>query len=106
MTDIPTVALNDGNAIPQLGFGTYLVPPDDTFRIVAAALSAGYRHIDTAQMYRNERGVGEAIAASTWIATNSSSPPSSPMAHTDPTMRGAPSTPHSRRWASTRSTCS
>ena len=61
---IPDIRLNDGTTIPQLGFGTYLVPPDETRAVVSAALEVGYRHIDTAQMYRNEAGVGEAIADS------------------------------------------
>ncbi len=61
MTAVPSLTLTGGTAIPQLGFGTYLVPPDDTASVVTAAIDAGYRHIDTAQMYRNERGVGEAI---------------------------------------------
>jgi 2,5-diketo-D-gluconate reductase A len=63
-TQIPTIALNDGTAIPQLGFGVFLVPPDDTQRVVEQALEVGYRHIDTAQMYGNEAQVGAAIAAS------------------------------------------
>ena len=63
MTAIPTITLNDGHAIPQLGYGTYQVPPESTAQAVRAALDAGYRHIDTAQMYRNERGVGEGIRA-------------------------------------------
>ena len=61
---IPTIALNDNTQIPQLGFGTYLVEPARTAGTVAAALEIGYRHIDTAQMYRNEAGVGDAIARS------------------------------------------
>jgi len=61
---IPTVALNDGNAIPQLGFGVFQVPDDDTAAAVSSALEAGYRSIDTAAIYGNERGVGRAIAAS------------------------------------------
>lgn len=61
---IPTVALNDGNSIPQLGYGVFLVPPDDTERAVTEALEVGYRHIDTAAIYGNEKGVGAAIAAS------------------------------------------
>jgi 2,5-diketo-D-gluconate reductase A len=61
---IPEIALHDGTSIPQLGFGTYLVPPEDTAEVVGQALEVGYRHIDTAQMYRNEAAVGEAIAAS------------------------------------------
>jgi 2,5-diketo-D-gluconate reductase A len=60
---IPTIDLNDGNRIPQLGFGVFQVPPAETADAVALALQAGYRHIDTAEMYANERGVGEAIRA-------------------------------------------
>jgi 2,5-diketo-D-gluconate reductase A len=63
-TAVPTVALHDGIEIPQLGFGVFLVPPEDTREVVEEALRAGYRHIDTAAAYGNERGVGEAIAAS------------------------------------------
>ena len=70
---IPNVTLNDGTAIPQLGFGTLHVQPDRevtranidrTAEIVGLALQAGYRHIDTAQSYGTERGVGEAMASS------------------------------------------
>jgi 2,5-diketo-D-gluconate reductase A len=60
----PTLELNTGAAIPQLGFGTYLIPPDETARAVATALETGYRSIDTASVYGNEAEVGEAIAAS------------------------------------------
>jgi 2,5-diketo-D-gluconate reductase A len=60
---VPTITLNDGNEIPQLGFGVFQVPPEETAAAVANALDAGYRHIDTAQMYGNERGVGEAVRA-------------------------------------------
>jgi 2,5-diketo-D-gluconate reductase A len=60
---IPTIELNDGNRIPQLGFGVFQVPPAETADAVSLALQAGYRHIDTAEMYANERGVGEAIRA-------------------------------------------
>ena len=63
-TNIPAVTLNNGVQIPQLGFGVFQVPPEDTQRIVEDALGAGYRHIDTAAAYRNEAGVGAAIAAS------------------------------------------
>jgi len=62
-TSIPTVTLHDGIEIPQLGFGVFQVPPDDTQQVVEEALEVGYRHIDTAGAYRNERGVGAAIAA-------------------------------------------
>ena len=64
MTTIPSLTLNDGHTIPQFGYGTFQVPPEQTAEAVAAALAAGYRHIDTAQMYRNEQGVGEGIRAS------------------------------------------
>src|SRR3954449_3527717 len=63
-TSIPTVALNDGHKIPQLGFGVFQIPPPDTERAVSVALEAGYRHIDTAEMYGNEQGVGDAVRAS------------------------------------------
>jgi 2,5-diketo-D-gluconate reductase A len=61
---VPDVELSDGTAIPQLGFGVFQVPPEDTQRAVESALEVGYRHIDTAAAYRNERGVGAALAAS------------------------------------------
>ncbi len=61
---VPTITLNDGNTIPQLGFGVFLVDPDATERIVSDALEVGYRHIDAAAIYGNEIGVGRAIAAS------------------------------------------
>jgi 2,5-diketo-D-gluconate reductase A len=64
VTAIPEVELHDGVRIPQLGFGVFQVPPEDTRAVVEDALEAGYRHIDTAAAYRNERGVGEALAAS------------------------------------------
>jgi 2,5-diketo-D-gluconate reductase A len=62
-TSIPAVTLHDGVEIPQLGFGVFQVPPEDTQQVVEEALGVGYRHIDTAAAYRNERGVGAAIAA-------------------------------------------
>ena len=61
---VPTITLNDGHTIPQLGFGVFKVEPDETTRIVADALSIGYRHIDTAAIYGNEEGVGKALSAS------------------------------------------
>jgi diketogulonate reductase-like aldo/keto reductase len=64
VSQIPYLTLNNGVTIPQLGFGVFQVPPEDTQRIVEEALEAGYRHIDTAAAYRNEAGVGAAIAAS------------------------------------------
>jgi 2,5-diketo-D-gluconate reductase A len=64
VTAIPEILLNNGQSIPQLGFGVFLVPPAETFDAVTEALKAGYRHIDTAQMYGNEREVGQAIRKS------------------------------------------
>src|SRR3954465_13022441 len=64
MTQIPNLTFNDGRTIPQLGFGVFQVPPADTARITGEALEAGYRHIVTAEMYGNEKGVGEAVRAS------------------------------------------
>ncbi len=63
-TSVPAVTLHDGVEIPQLGFGVFQVPPEKTQDAVEEALETGYRHIDTAAAYRNERGVGAAIAAS------------------------------------------
>jgi diketogulonate reductase-like aldo/keto reductase len=60
----PTLTLNNGVEIPQLGFGVYQVSTEDIVPAVSAALEAGYRHIDTAALYGNEEGVGEAIAKS------------------------------------------
>lgn len=60
----PEVTLNDGNRIPQLGFGVFKVDPAETERVVSDALEVGYRHIDTAKIYENEEAVGRAIAAS------------------------------------------
>ena len=64
VSTIPTIPLNDNHEIPQLGFGVFQIPPEDTAKAVSTALEVGYRHIDTAEQYRNERGVGEAIQAS------------------------------------------
>jgi 2,5-diketo-D-gluconate reductase A len=60
----PLITLNDGNAIPSVGLGVWQTPPEATERAVSAALAAGYRHIDTASGYDNEREVGRAIAKS------------------------------------------
>ena len=64
MTAIPNITLNNGQQIPQLGFGVFLVKPKDTVAAVSTALEAGYRHIDTAEGYGNEKEVGEAIRRS------------------------------------------
>ncbi|WP_026360277.1 aldo/keto reductase [Amycolatopsis nigrescens] len=61
---VPDVELNNGTTIPQFGFGVFQIPPERTADTVGAALEAGYRHLDTAQMYENEEGVGEAIKSS------------------------------------------
>jgi 2,5-diketo-D-gluconate reductase A len=58
---VPTIDLNDGSAIPQLGFGVFQIEPEDTAEAVRVALDVGYRHIDTAEMYGNERGVADGI---------------------------------------------
>ncbi|AKE39735.1 oxidoreductase of aldo/keto reductase family, subgroup 1 [Corynebacterium camporealensis] len=61
---VDKITLNDGNDIPQLGFGVFQVDPEKTEELVAEALRVGYRHIDTAAIYGNEEGVGRAIANS------------------------------------------
>ena len=61
---VPSVALAGGVDIPQLGFGVFQVPPEDTAEVTIRAFDAGYRHIDTASAYRNEAGVGQALRAS------------------------------------------
>ncbi|MGW4808136.1 aldo/keto reductase [Kitasatospora sp. NPDC004272] len=63
-TTVPNVTLNNGVEMPQLGFGVFQVPDEETTAAVAAALEAGYRSVDTAAVYGNERGVGKALAAS------------------------------------------
>ncbi len=64
MTQVPSIKLNNGVEIPQFGFGVFQIPPDETASVVRDAFEAGYRHIDTAQMYANEQGVGRAVADS------------------------------------------
>jgi diketogulonate reductase-like aldo/keto reductase len=61
--NVPSVVLRDGESIPQLGFGVFQVPPEETAEVTLRALQAGYRHIDTAAAYRNEAGVGQAVRA-------------------------------------------
>ncbi|MBC7279745.1 aldo/keto reductase [Nocardioides sp.] len=58
---VPTIKLNDGTSIPQFGLGVWQVPENETEQVVSQALEVGYRHIDTAQMYQNEAGVGAAL---------------------------------------------
>jgi 2,5-diketo-D-gluconate reductase A len=64
VTAVPSLTLNNGTTIPQLGFGVFQVPPEQTREATLTALEVGYRHIDTAEMYGNEKGVGEAVRAS------------------------------------------
>lgn len=64
MPIVPTIRLNDGRSMPQLGFGVWQVPNHEAKSIVGEAISAGYRSIDTAAVYGNEEGVGEAVRAS------------------------------------------
>jgi 2,5-diketo-D-gluconate reductase A len=64
MTTVPHLTMNDGRTIPQLGFGVFQIPQDETEVAVTTALKEGYRLIDTAQGYQNEEGVGAALAAS------------------------------------------
>lgn len=61
MSIVPSITLNDGNSIPQLGFGVFQIEPDQTAAAVRAALEVGYRHIDTAEMYGNEKEVGQGV---------------------------------------------
>ncbi len=61
MSKVPTIELNNGVAIPQLGFGVFQIKPDETAAAVKTALDIGYRHIDTAEMYSNEKEVGQGI---------------------------------------------
>jgi 2,5-diketo-D-gluconate reductase A len=64
MTQVPNIRLNNGVEIPQFGSGVFQVPPAETKQAVLQAFDAGYRHIDSAQMYQNEEGVGQAVADS------------------------------------------
>jgi 2,5-diketo-D-gluconate reductase A len=64
LSAVPNINLNDGNTIPQLGFGVFQIDPGETAEAVTEALRVGYRHIDTAEMYGNEREVGEGLRAS------------------------------------------
>jgi 2,5-diketo-D-gluconate reductase A len=67
---VPSVTLNNGVEIPQLGFGVFQVDPADTKRVTLDALEVGYRHIDTAEMYRNEAQVGQAVRESSIDRSN------------------------------------
>jgi 2,5-diketo-D-gluconate reductase A len=68
MPDQPSLTLNDGHAMPQLGYGVFQVPPDETTELVRSAIEVGYRAVDTATFYQNEDGVGRAVRESAdWI---------------------------------------
>src|SRR5690554_1912189 len=101
---VPTLTLNSGHDIPQLGFGVFKVDPVETERIVTDALAVGYRYIDTAAIYGNEEGVGRAIAASgiprdeLFVTTSSGTPTRRRMLPRRPSTRASPS------WGSTMST--
>lgn len=92
MAQVPNVELNTGAKMPQLGFGVFLVPPDEVVEPVRTALEAGYRSIDTAAVYGNEEGVGKAIAESGIKREDCSSPPSSGTTPRATTARCGPST--------------
>jgi 2,5-diketo-D-gluconate reductase A len=85
VSKVPTIELNDGVRIPQLGFGVCQIDPNETADAVKTALDIGYRHIDTAEMYRNEKGVGQAIRdagldrAEVFITASSTTAFTSPM---------------------------
>ncbi len=64
MSGVPSITLNNGKNVPQLGFGVFQIEPKNTAKAVSSALEIGYRHIDTAEMYGNEKEVGEAIRTS------------------------------------------
>lgn len=100
---MPELTLNNGVTIPQLGFGVFQVPAEETQKVVEDALEAGYRHIDTAAAYRNEAGVGAAVAASGIPGKNSSSPPSSATGSKARPM--TPSSAAATHWALKLSTC-
>jgi len=101
---VPDLALNSGQSIPQLGFGVFKIDPAATAEAVSEALKVGYRHINTAEMYRNEKGVGEAVRASG--LDRSISPANSTTDSTGPTMHAEHSMAPSRHLAPTTLTSS
>ena len=96
MPTVPTIQLNDGNAIPQLGLGVWQVPLEQTAQTVQQAIAAGYTLIDTAQGYDNEEGVGAGIRAA-GVDRDSLFASTTPCAPAKPACAGS---------ASTISTCS
>ena len=108
MPTVPTqsLELNNGVTIPALGLGVFQTPPEETRNAVRAALDAGYRHIDTAAAYGNERQVGEAVhTPPTWTVQRCSWRPRSGSATTDTTGLCTASRRAPASSASTRSTC-
>ena len=107
MSNVPAIQLNDGTQIPQLGFGVYQVKPDETAGAVKLALDIGYRHIDTAEMYQNEKGVGQGIRDSgidrgeVFVTSKLNNGFHKPGRCADELSTG-----RSRRWSSTTSICS
>src|SRR6476469_4408051 len=96
MSGVPLITLNNGVEIPQLGFGVYKIGPDETVDTTLSAFEVGYRHVDTAQMYGNERQVGEAVRKAglgrdevfvTSKLDNDSHAPADALAAFDTTMR-------------------
>lgn len=105
VTDMDPLTLNNGLSMPALGLGVFQTPPQETRDAVTAALGAGYRHIDTAAAYGNEREVGEAVRAAEvdrdevfWRRRSGS-------ATTGTTRRCTRSTRAPASWASSTSTC-
>lgn len=85
MANQTVIKLQDGNVMPQLGLGVWKAGNDEVVSAIHKALEVGYRSIDTAAAYKNEDGVGKALASAGLPATSCSSPPSCGM-----TIRSAP----------------
>ena len=105
MPDVTTLTLNNGVTMPALGLGVFQTPPEETRAAVTAALEAGYRHIDTAAAYGNERQVGEAVPPPVWTAARCSWRPRSGSATTATTRPCTASRRAPASSVSTRSTC-
>ena len=104
---MPTIPLNNGVEIPQLGFGVFQIKPEETAEATRTALEIGYRHIDTAQMYGNEKEVGEAVRDSGLDRGEIFVTSKLNNNRLDRRRHAAPrSTRASPTWASTTSTCS
>ena len=105
MADVSTLTLNNGVELPALGLGVFQTPAEETRSAVEAALAVGYRHIDTAASYGNERQVGEAVHNPGWTAPRSSLRPKSGSATTATTRPCTALTRAPASSVSTRSTC-